>query len=56
MRRYKDVHTHADRGTAAGETAGLEVGERYERGTHRVMWSVPLRDWLALEAAGSSLG
>lgn len=23
---------------------------------HIVMWSVPLRDWLALEAAGSSLG
>lgn len=54
MRRYKDVHTHA--GTAAGETAGFVVGERYERGTHRVTWSVPLRDWLALEAAGSSLG
>lgn len=57
--RYKDVHTHADRGAAVGDTTGFVVGVRQGSGisvAHRVMLSVPLRDWLVLEAAGSSLG
>lgn len=50
------THTCRQRSSCRWDSRRFMVGEGYEVGTHRVMWSVPLRDWLVLEAAGSSLG
>ncbi len=56
MTTQRHPHTRRQRKSCRWDSRFCGGGGRHERGTHRVMWSVPLRDWLAVEAAGSTLG